>query len=58
MSVLTLFMTFKEKNYIMFAIQKDSAGVVSGILFQSMFLRDWRLAACNKEKFNEMAFAI
>ena len=30
MGVLTLFMTFKEKNYIMFAVQKDQAGVVSG----------------------------
>lgn len=29
MTVLTAFTTFVEKNYIMFAVQKDEAGVVS-----------------------------
>lgn len=29
MTVLTIFTTFVEKNYIMFAVQKDEAGVVS-----------------------------
>lgn len=29
MTVLTIFTTLVEKNYIMFAVQKDEAGVVS-----------------------------
>lgn len=29
MTVLTIFTTFVEKNYIMFAVQKSEAGVVS-----------------------------
>jgi hypothetical protein len=29
MGVLTLFTTMKEKNYILFAVEKDDAGVVS-----------------------------
>ena len=29
MTVLTIFTTFVEKNYIMFVVQKDEAGVVS-----------------------------
>ena len=32
MSVLTIFTTFVEKNYIMFAVQKDEAGVVSIVI--------------------------
>ena len=33
MTVLTIFTTFVEKNYILFAVQKDEAGVVSIYIF-------------------------
>lgn len=34
MSILTLFMTFIEKNIILLATQKEAAGLVSRLIFE------------------------
>ena len=34
MSILTLFMTFVEKNIILLATQKEAAGLVSRLIYE------------------------
>ena len=43
MTLLTIYTTLVEKNYIMFAVQKDEAGVVS-LLFKNLKVKYLQIA--------------